>query len=81
MDSAPTMDMQTTDTPLARALERENLTRVGLARLIGVVPQMVSLWAVGRRRVTAEWACAIERETLGLITRAELRPDLFGPLR
>jgi hypothetical protein len=36
--------------------------------------------AKGRRRVSPQNAIRIERATNGLVTRAELRPDIFGPI-
>ncbi len=38
----------------------------------------VSHWR--RRGVPLARAIAIERATAGVVTRAELRPDIFGPL-
>lgn len=31
-----------------------------------------------KRRVPSEWAVKIEQATGGLVTRAEIRPDIFG---
>ncbi|MBE7564194.1 helix-turn-helix domain-containing protein [Acidithiobacillus sp. HP-6] len=49
-----------------------------LARTLGVCPMAVSHWR--RRGVPLARAIAIERATAGVVTRAELRPDIFGPL-
>lgn len=49
-----------------------------LARALGVVPMAVTNWK--KRGVPIVWAPEIERATNGLVTRAELRPDIFGPI-
>ncbi|MBU2763345.1 transcriptional regulator [Acidithiobacillus caldus] len=49
-----------------------------LARALGVVPMAVTNWK--KRGVPIAWAPEIERATNGLVTRAELRPDIFGPI-
>lgn len=41
---------------------------------------LVSQWESGAVPLTAERCAQIERVTGGLVTREELRPDLFGPL-
>jgi DNA-binding transcriptional regulator YdaS (Cro superfamily) len=48
-----------------------------LARTLGVSPGAVWKWR-NFDRIPAERVIAIERATNGLVTRAELRPDLFG---
>ena len=63
---------------LADELERIRMTRAQLSDALGVSPGMVSHWTTGRCRVTAEQAIAIERATSGRISRATLRPDVFG---
>jgi len=58
------------------------IDRVGsseLARRLGCSKQMVSHWRVGRYKPTAEAAVEIELVTNGLITRSDLRPDLWPP--
>lgn len=49
-----------------------------LARALGVVPMAVSNWK--KRGLPVAWAPEIERATQGAVTRAELRPDVFGDL-
>ena len=49
-----------------------------LAKALGVVPMAVTNWK--KRGVPVAWAPEIERATNGLVTRAELRPDIFGPI-
>jgi DNA-binding transcriptional regulator YdaS (Cro superfamily) len=51
-----------------------------LARALGVSQGLVGHWVHGRKRITAERAVQIERATGGQVTRAELRPDLFGDI-
>ncbi|WP_153940371.1 transcriptional regulator [Acidithiobacillus thiooxidans] len=51
-----------------------------LAQALGVTPSLISQWKTGRRNISPESAIRIERATAGAVTRAELRPDIFGPL-
>jgi DNA-binding transcriptional regulator YdaS (Cro superfamily) len=55
-------------------------SQVLLAGKLGVDRSLVSQWLSGKTKVTAERAVQIERATNGAVTRAELRPDIFGPL-
>lgn len=58
------------------------IDRVGsseLARRLGCSKQLVSFWRTGRQRITAERAIEIERVTDMVISRHDLRPDIFGP--
>ncbi|MBN6739766.1 helix-turn-helix domain-containing protein [Acidithiobacillus sp. MC6.1] len=50
------------------------------AQAIGVSQVAVSKWVCGKTRPSALTAIAIERATHGVVTRQELRPDIFGPL-
>ncbi|MBU2856168.1 helix-turn-helix domain-containing protein [Acidithiobacillus ferrooxidans] len=50
-----------------------------LAQALGVTPSLISQWKTGRRNVSPESAIRIERATNSTVTRAELRPDIFGP--
>jgi len=50
-----------------------------LAAALGVNPSLISQWKIGYRRISPETAIRIERATNGDITRADLRPDIFGP--
>lgn len=52
--------------------------QAALAKAIGVSPAMVYQWLTGRRPVPAERCAAIETATEGNVTRADLRPDLWG---
>ncbi len=49
-----------------------------LAKALGVVPMAVHNWK--KRGLPIAWAPEIERATNGLVTRQDLRPDIFGPL-
>jgi len=50
------------------------------ARQLGISGGHLDQLCAGHRAPTGELCVAIERATLGRVTRAELRPDLFGPL-
>ena len=50
-----------------------------LARLVGVSPQAVYAWTRGGV-ISPLSAARIERATQGAVTRADLRPDIFGPV-
>lgn len=52
--------------------------QTSLANAIGVSPSFVNQWLTGARPVPATRCRAIEDATGGKITRAELRPDVFG---
>lgn len=51
-------------------------SQVKLARAIGCTPQHVSLMALGRRKVSAEYALRIQTATRGQVALKDLRPDL-----
>ncbi|MCR6700875.1 MAG: helix-turn-helix domain-containing protein [Dokdonella sp.] len=61
---------------LARAIDVVG-SQAGLARMIGIRSPSISGWIV-RGKVPAERCAAIERATSGLVTRYDLRPDVFG---
>jgi DNA-binding transcriptional regulator YdaS (Cro superfamily) len=50
--------------------------QVKLAEMLGVTPQAVNQW-VARSTVPPDRALAVEAATGGLISRYELRPDLY----
>ncbi len=52
-------------------------TQAKLASAIGVTQAAVSKWLSGST-IRAEYAVAIELATNSQVTRADLRPDLFG---
>ena len=51
-----------------------------LAKLLGISQQGVSYF-LKADRVTGEMALAIEKATKGMVTREQLRPDLFRRLK
>ncbi len=61
-------------------LEKKGLSQEQFAqKFVPHVSQgLIWQWISGKTRVTAERAIEIERVTKGGITRAQLRPDLFG---
>lgn len=64
---------------LVAALSRANLTQAELARRIGKRPGHIWAWINRDHRVPAEMCKPIEHATGGLVTRHELRPDIFDP--
>lgn len=54
--------------------QRGRLTE--LAKRLGIVPSLVSMWANGRREVPAERCIEIEHATDGQVKTEDLRPDL-----
>lgn len=55
-------------------------TQKDLANALGLKSQsQVSQWVKGRRPVPPKWCIKIEEVTGGVVTRYELRPDVFGP--
>lgn len=59
-------------------LEKHSLTQEQFAKKIGVSQGLVWQWLKGKTRVSPEKAKAIEVSTEREITKAELRPDLWG---
>ena len=55
----------------------ETTTQKELAELLGVTQGLVSQWVTERTQITAERCIQIETKTHGVITRHELRPDIF----
>lgn len=51
--------------------------KAALARAIGVTPQTVQQWANQQRPVPAERVLSIESATGGVVSRHELRPDIY----
>lgn len=58
--------------------QRAKLSQAQFARQIGVTQGFVNHCEAGRKRPSAETAVRIEHATHGSLTRAALRPDLFG---
>lgn len=61
---------------LAEFVEQHGQNRA--AEIIGVTQGAVSQWLNAKVRITAERAIKIEAATGGAVTRADLRPDVFG---
>ncbi len=66
------MDIQT-------YLRETGVTQTAFAGQLRVSQGLVWQWLKGRTPITAERAVQIERATGGLVTRHELRPDIFDP--
>ena len=66
--------MNANDPRLAKARQAAGGRNADLARLLGISPSAISQWV----RVPYRRALQIEARTAGRVTRAELRPDLFG---
>ena len=49
-----------------------------LAKELNVKQQAISLWLREAQKPSAMNAIKIEQVTLGLVSRAEIRPDIFG---
>lgn len=60
-------------------LQTQGLTQKAFADQLAVSPGLVWQWINGQTPVTAERAREIESATGGLVTRHELRPDIFDP--
>ena len=65
---------------LRRFLTERGLTQQQAAEMFGVSQGLVSHWLNGRCSISAELCRAVEIATAGAVTRADLRPDLFGPV-
>jgi DNA-binding transcriptional regulator YdaS (Cro superfamily) len=66
---------------LDQYLKSRALSQTEFAEVLGVTRGIVSHWIGGRAPVPAERAADIERATRGVVTRMDLRPDVFGKLR
>ena len=62
------------DQALKQAI-RQVGSRSALARAIGVTPQAVQQW----RRVPAVRVLDVERASDGVVSRHQLRPDIYAP--
>lgn len=61
---------------LDQYLSENKIVARQFASALGVPPPLVSQWRTNERRVPAERCPDIERETNGLVTCEELRPDV-----
>lgn len=59
----------------------EGCSQSDLAERLGVTQGAVWQWVNGKTRITAERAIEIDLVTGGVVSRHELRPDVFGPLQ
>ena len=62
---------------LLEYLYENGITVTGFARRLGVNRCTLSLVANNKRRASPILAVKIEKETNGVITRKQLRPDIF----
>ena len=62
------------DPGLAKARQAAGGRYSDLARLLDITPSAISQWV----KVPYRRALQIEARTAGRVTRAEIRPDLFG---
>jgi len=51
-----------------------------MAEHLRITPTWLSLIMRGQRKASANLCARIEKATQGLVTREELRPDLYGKL-
>lgn len=74
----PTMNLSTyrKDTGISQARLAEMLTAAGFP----ATQSLVSQWEQGAVVIPAERCAQVEQVTGGKVTRADLRPDVFGPL-
>jgi DNA-binding transcriptional regulator YdaS (Cro superfamily) len=52
-------------------------SKAEMAEFLGITPTWISLLISGRRKASPVLALALEKATGGLVTRQELRPDIF----
>jgi len=69
---------QSAPPPIQRAIDACNGNIAELARRIKRSPQIVAYWRRAVKGVPAEVAADIEEAVGGVVTRHELRPDVFG---
>ena len=56
-------------------------SKVEMALYLGITPTYMSLLIHNKRRTSPEMAISIEMATQGLVTRKDLRPDLYRVIR
>jgi len=74
----PTNNKGTTLTLEEYFLTEPKGAKLEMAQYLGVSATWISLLIHGRRLASAKLCVDIERATQGLVTRKELRPDLYG---
>lgn len=55
-------------------------TQQNLATALGLSQGAVAQWVTGRRPIPPRQCIPIEEATGGVVSRHDLRPDVFGPL-
>ena len=65
-------------TPFGLRLKELGIRQSALAKQLSVSPGLVSQWARGYTGISAKNAVAIDKATVGLISKEFLLPDLFG---
>ncbi|MFS1525345.1 transcriptional regulator [Microbulbifer sp. 2304DJ12-6] len=55
-------------------------TQKKIADMLKIPPACVSQWYRGARKVPPRHCRRIEQATNGVVTRYDLRPDIFGPV-
>lgn len=68
-----TLDQYFADEPRGAKLE--------MAEFLGISATWLSLLIAGKRKASAQLCLKIEQATQGLVTRIELRPDIFGEVK
>lgn len=56
-------------------------SKVSMARALGISKTWLSLIINGQKSPSAQLSKEIEKNTNGVVTRKDLRPDLFGVLK
>jgi DNA-binding transcriptional regulator YdaS (Cro superfamily) len=56
-------------------------SKVEMALYLGITPTYMSMLINNKRRTSPEMAISIEMATQGLVTRKDLRPDLYRVIR
>ena len=51
--------------------------KIEMARHLGITAEWMSKMIAGKAVISAALACKVEEATQGLVTRKDLRPDLF----
>ena len=49
-----------------------------MAKQLGVKQQAISLWLTEKQKASVKNAIQIEKATFGLVSRSEIRGDIFG---
>ena len=52
--------------------EKNNITNMKLAKMLGISTSLVTYWHQGKRNITPEMAAIIEQKTHGVVNRLEV---------